>query len=340
MTNHRSSRGSEGPWIWEFHTARVQNAPLPSLETPRATSPVRARTTPRSSSPSSRRGGVILRSTISSPRVPQPKKPRPRPHPQYPNAPIGTPLNAHPQLTNPPITSPPNVQLASPHPPITTPSNAHPQYAHPPVTAPYNAHPQFEPQLIFTSSSVPPSIAYSSATPPSAASPSATTPAAPPPAPQPPQTPPGRGPRKQLDVHTRTQICTLKKIAGWSYSQIHAQFPHIPQSTIKTTVKREATRHNNQTSHRSGAPRKLHEEDTKKLLDALDENPRLTWDELIKVIDGKAGRHSIRRLLEIEGRRKGQPDRKLKHTQKMLARLTEPDPEPDSDSNPEPEPEP
>lgn len=134
--------------------------------------------------------------------------------------------------------------------------------------------------------------------------------------------PPTRGPRKQLDVYTRTQICTLRNVAGWTWAQIQAHFPHIPKSTLITTVKREKTRHHNQTIRRTGAPKKLNEDDKKKILAALDKDPRITWDDLEKVIDRKAGRHSIRRLIEAAGRRKGPPDRKLIH-QKMMAKIAE-----------------
>ncbi|KAJ5116783.1 hypothetical protein N7456_001131 [Penicillium angulare] len=191
---------------------------------------------------------------------------------------------------------------------------------------------------ITTPSSIHPSIAYSSATPSLAVSPIT----APPPAEQPIEsleTSTERRTRKQLDVYTRTQICTLKNIAGWSYSQIQAHFPHIPRSTITTTVKREPSRRNNQTVRRTGAPKKLGEEEKKKLLDALDNDPRITWDDLEKVIDRKAGRHCIRRLFESEGRRKGPPDRKLRHSQKMMAgaRGSESDSGPDPNIRPEPD---
>ncbi|KAJ5899677.1 hypothetical protein N7495_004421 [Penicillium taxi] len=77
--------------------------------------------------------------------------------------------------------------------------------------------------------------------------------------------PPATRRKRELDPFMRTRICELKNTAKWSYSQIHEQYPDIPISTIKSTVRREKFRVNNQTAPRSGRPRKNRSEKTIKL---------------------------------------------------------------------------
>ena len=98
--------------------------------------------------------------------------------------------------------------------------------------------------------------------------------------------------RQQLDVYTRTQITTLKS-TGLSYNQIHQQFPHIPLGTLRSTVQRERTRERNATLPRSGRPRKLDSEDKARLLDAIEDNPRVKYDDLLAEVDHKVCRMSI-----------------------------------------------
>jgi len=85
---------------------------------------------------------------------------------------------------------------------------------------------------------------------------------------------------------------------------IHDQYPEIPINTIKTTVTREAKRHQNETSPRSGRPSLLDEDDQKRLNDAIRANPNITYGDLLKVVDYKVKKEAIRRLLVKEGRRK------------------------------------
>lgn len=118
---------------------------------------------------------------------------------------------------------------------------------------------------------------------------------------------PVRPPRRrnqELDPFTRTKLVELKTVACWTYKQIHAQYPTIPIATIKSTVARAAKRVDNQTVPRSGRPRKLDENDKEKLLHAIDENPRVTYEDLLSEVDNKVKRASIWRLLHEEGRRK------------------------------------
>ena len=115
---------------------------------------------------------------------------------------------------------------------------------------------------------------------------------------------PPRRPRCQLDAYMRTKLVELKTVAGWTYKQIHEEYPSIPINTIKTTVSRAKQRINNETSSCSGRPRKLDEDDKSKLLNAIDTNPRITYDDLLATVDNKVKRTSIWRLLHEEGRRK------------------------------------
>lgn len=80
---------------------------------------------------------------------------------------------------------------------------------------------------------------------------------------------PPRRPRCQLDAYMRTKLVELKTVAGWTYEQIHKEYPSIPIGTIKTTVYRANKRVKNETSPRSGRPRKLDADDKTKLLDRL-----------------------------------------------------------------------
>lgn len=115
---------------------------------------------------------------------------------------------------------------------------------------------------------------------------------------------PPRRPRCQLDAYMRTKLVELKTVAGWTYEQIHKEYPSIPIGTIKTTVYRANKRVKNETSPRSGRPRKLDADDKTKLLDAIDTNPRITYVDLLATVDNKVNRTSIWRLLHEEGRRK------------------------------------
>lgn len=109
---------------------------------------------------------------------------------------------------------------------------------------------------------------------------------------------------QELDVFTRTRLVKLKTVARWSYKQIHEQYPVIPISTIKYTVQQANKRTDNQTSSRSGRPRKLNENDKDKVLATINDNPRVTYEDLLATIDNKVKRTSVWRLLHEEGRRK------------------------------------
>lgn len=108
----------------------------------------------------------------------------------------------------------------------------------------------------------------------------------------------------QLSPFERIKLVELKSI-GWSYKEIHERYPYIPISTIKTTWARASQRGPTQeTLPRSGQPKKLDQDDKAKLLQAIDQNPRVKYDDLLATVDYKVKRQAIWKLLREENRRK------------------------------------
>ncbi|KAJ5759150.1 hypothetical protein N7520_006306 [Penicillium odoratum] len=118
------------------------------------------------------------------------------------------------------------------------------------------------------------------------------------------QTSPAPRRRQELDPFTRTRICTLKTIAGWSYKQIQNQYPDIPYRTIVSTVHREDKRVQNASSPRSGRPKKLDGDDKAKILEAVDKNPHIKYEEILAMVNHKVAKQSIWRLLRANGKQK------------------------------------
>lgn len=140
-----------------------------------------------------------------------------------------------------------------------------------------------------------------------------------------PNSAPVRPPRQRnqgLDPFTRTKLVELKNVAGWTYKQIHAEYPSVPISTIKATVQRANERVDNQSLPRSGRPRKLDDDDRKLLLEAIKENPRITYEDLLATVSHKVKKDSIRRHLQAEDLRKSRclarPNLKDEHAAKRL----------------------
>ena len=106
----------------------------------------------------------------------------------------------------------------------------------------------------------------------------------------------GKG--RELSPQMRSRICELKSV-GYSYSKIHSVHPEIPLSTIKSTCQREKVRDNNCSKPRSGAPRKLTEEQRDYLYDlAVHQNPHITIQELCSEVDFVVQKRSIQRLMQ------------------------------------------
>lgn len=121
----------------------------------------------------------------------------------------------------------------------------------------------------------------------------------------------GRG--QEMTPQMRSRICELRKI-GWSALKIHRQHPTIPISTIKSTIRRESIRDDNKTLPRSGAPRKLTEEQRDLIYDLVQTKPGITLKELVEAVDGAVQKRSIQRLLS---------EMKVKRPQVSKAKETE-----------------
>ena len=130
--------------------------------------------------------------------------------------------------------------------------------------------------------------------------------------------------RRELDPQLRSRLCELRAI-GWGFVQIHARYPHIPLSTIKTTIYREPTRSNNVSRPRSGQPRRLTEEYRDRIWDKIETEPHTKENNLLSEVDYVVRKRSIQRLLNEMGRRKwvqqNVPELKPEHAVKRLEGL-------------------
>ena len=126
----------------------------------------------------------------------------------------------------------------------------------------------------------------------------------------------------ELSPQLRSRLCELRNL-GYSFPHIHKIHPEVCLSTIKTTYYREANRINNQSKPRTGAPRKLSDEQRDHLYDiATHQNPHITNRELVNEVDGTVKKRSIQRLLREMGRRKWRqkqrPEIKDSHAERRL----------------------
>jgi hypothetical protein len=110
----------------------------------------------------------------------------------------------------------------------------------------------------------------------------------------------GRG--KELSPQTRSRICELRSL-GWTPSRIHKKHPEIPLGTIKSTIRRKAFRNDNTTLPRSGAPRKLTQEDRDRISSIVAQNPQIKHKDLLREIGNKVKERTLRYLLRELGRR-------------------------------------
>lgn len=112
----------------------------------------------------------------------------------------------------------------------------------------------------------------------------------------------GRG--RELSPQMRSRICELHS-CGYSYKRIHEIHREIPYSTIRTTCQREASRINNCSRPRPGAPRKLTEEQRDQIYDTVTyQNPHISHKDLLVSVDNAVKERSLRYLLRELGRRK------------------------------------
>jgi hypothetical protein len=89
----------------------------------------------------------------------------------------------------------------------------------------------------------------------------------------------------------------LKTVAKWSYGQIHKGYLTIPLSTIKSTILNASKRVDNYSLVRPGCPRKLDEDDIKKIDDMIEENPCILIEDLLDGVSNKVKRSLVWRLM-------------------------------------------
>ena len=97
--------------------------------------------------------------------------------------------------------------------------------------------------------------------------------------------------RSELTPQMRSRTCELRKV-GLGPTRIHRLHPEISINTIKTTLRPEKDRDDNKTRSRSGAPRKLTDEQRDHLF-ALSQKPGIKMSELVKAVDGAVHKQYI-----------------------------------------------
>lgn len=124
---------------------------------------------------------------------------------------------------------------------------------------------------------------------------------------------------KELTPQLRSRICELRSL-GFSHARIHKLHPEVPLGTIKTTLRREATRVDNQSNKRSGAPRRLTEEQRDQIYDTVThEDPHISHRDLLASVSHVVKERSIRRLLRELGRRKWRQLKRPQLTEEQAA---------------------
>lgn len=109
--------------------------------------------------------------------------------------------------------------------------------------------------------------------------------------------------RSELTSAIRERICELHAI-GWGYKRIHTRYPQVSLSTIRYTIKKEPERRAGVSKARSGRPTKLNSTEKVRLFEAVVENPKITYEDLLAEVSYKVKKESIRRLLNTENHRK------------------------------------
>lgn len=111
---------------------------------------------------------------------------------------------------------------------------------------------------------------------------------------------------KELSPQIHSRICELKSI-GWSYGKIKERYPEIPLGTIRSTIRSEATRKDNESKPRSGRPKGLTDEQCNRLIQLASSNPQIKLSELVAAVDGAVQRRTIQRLLRESHLQRARP---------------------------------
>lgn len=94
-------------------------------------------------------------------------------------------------------------------------------------------------------------------------------------------------PRSVITPALRERICELHSAAGWGYKLIQKRYPFISLGGIRYTVAKDRERLNGVSKSRSGRPRKLTESDRDHLLQSINENPKITREDMLAEVSHK-----------------------------------------------------
>ena len=104
-----------------------------------------------------------------------------------------------------------------------------------------------------------------------------------------------RGP--ELSPQMRSRICELHSLR-YSYNAIYRKHPELKRSTIISTIRLEASRVDNTSKPRSGARRKISEEQRDRVYDIVNfQDPHIKHRDLLREIDDVIKIRSIQKLL-------------------------------------------
>ena len=102
---------------------------------------------------------------------------------------------------------------------------------------------------------------------------------------------------RELTPQMRARICELHSI-NWTPTQIHKRYPELSISTIRSRIGRSAVRINQVSRPRTGAPRRLTEEQRDHIYDIVTHiNPRVKMRELLEEVDNVVKLRCLRSLL-------------------------------------------
>lgn len=110
--------------------------------------------------------------------------------------------------------------------------------------------------------------------------------------------------RKELSPRSRDRICELSSL-HYTPSRIYKIHPEWPISTIKSTIRREASRVDNHSKPRSGRTRALIEEQRDYVYDITNHiNPHIKMRDLLLSVDDACKKRSLQDLLREMNKRK------------------------------------
>ncbi len=109
---------------------------------------------------------------------------------------------------------------------------------------------------------------------------------------------------RELTPQMRSRICELRSVNKWGAKRIHRVHPEISLSTIHYTLRNEANRQDNISKPRSGARRKLSDEDRDHIYELIMGNPHIKCRELLEEVENRVQRSTLWRLFNEMGIRK------------------------------------